>query len=520
MTPGMQFRLWLREASRTQVVTTATVALAVVALITVSVIPAHRSSSVAASAGSGSGTGGSGIAGGGVGGVGGGIGGAANSGGAVNSGGGAPGSSGASSDAGGVPSAAGSSDAGLGGAGSVASGGSASGSTGAGSSGSGSTAVDISKATDRGVNPSDCGKPCVKLGFLIANVGGLAASGFALNLRTDMSQVIDAYVKYQNAHGGINGRQIVAVKRPTDPTSQSDQSTACTSMIDDNHVFGVVDTATLIYAATQQCFSIQTRTPYVHSYAESADFQAQGAGYDISVPRNLDRIAREWAVEAKSLAFLKGGEKVGILTDNCEPNITVINKVLKPMLLADGAASVYVGATDCNADAAQAQPPAIQTQMCTAGVTHVFPAANFLSVQVFLNSADGSPCGQGPNRYRYFASDYDGISGDLFAQHFPATQWDGVLAINNGYTGWVAAGNPMPDRMKFCSDILVAAGLPPIKDDYSNSEAIAMCDHFFIMVAAAQNAGGNLTRSGWAYQAQRLGKLDNAATPYSIFQPG
>ena len=499
MTPGMQFRLWLRTASRVQVGTTLAVMALVVTTVGTSLHVPHGASSASSAPAEGSTA-------------------SAN----------APGVTGATGGPSVSPRVSSSASPGAGGvvesAPASSGGGDSSQSFGGGFGGSGSTgnssggAVDISRASDRGVNPKDCAKPCVKLGFLIAQIGGLDASGFALSLRGDIDKVIDAFVAYQNKHGGILGRQIVAVKRKTDPIDQGDQSTACTSMVKDNKVFGVIDTASLIFASTQACFTQDNKTPLVHSYAESDAFQAKAPGYDITETRSLDRIAREWPVEAHSLGFIKGGEKVGILEDNCEPSAGVVRTVLIPGIKAYKVASVKVYQSDCSAADAQAQPPALQNQMCIDGVTRVFMATSFVAAQTFLQSADSGPCGNktNANHFQYIASDYSLLASDLFTRRFNKRQWDNSLGITNSYTGL----KTQSAQLKFCSKILTDAGLPGLDTSYSNADANAICDYFSLFVGISKNVGGNLTRALWAQQAQRLGRFDGAFVPQSIFRPG
>ena len=503
MTPGMQIRLWLKSAARSQVAGTAAVLGAVLVLLAASLSrggsPSEEALDQLGVAG-GAGTG------------------AATTGGGATSTGGAPGQAGAAPAGGALgppPSGTGGGTGGTTGAtGSTGATGTTGGSISGGGSGAGQ--ADISRATDRGVNNCDGTKPCVKLGFLIAKIGGLDASGFALNLRGDISEVIDAYVTYQNKHGGINGRPIVAVKRPTDPVDQGDQNQACTELTQQEKVFGVIDTASLIFANTQQCFIRDNKTPLVHSYAESEAFMDAGQGYDVTEVRSLDRIAVEWADEIGKLGFLKGGEKVGVLEDNCEPSHSVVDKLLVGGIKKYKPASIKTYESDCTAASAQAQPPGLQQQMCIDGVTHVLLATSFVAAQTFLQSADGGPCGSGPRKYKYMASDYSLLASDLFTRNFSKSQFDGSLAITNQFTG---IAKPSAQNA-FCSKILKDAGLPGMDNTYPHADAAAICDYFFIMVKNAQAAGADLTRARWAQASQQLGRFNGAFSPTSVFSPG
>jgi hypothetical protein len=524
VTPGMQIRLWLRDAARSQVALTLAAVAAVVALLIASVSQTGTrdgsqdalsggSETTGQLDGSASGTGGSST---GAGSTSGGAGatGTSSTGGS-STGGSALGGTGAS---GGTGSAVGTGSSGGTGSSTTTGGSSTSGAGTGGSSGtSGTQGFDITRSTDRGINNCDGGpKTCVKLGFLIAKIGGLDASGFALNLRSDITTVIQDYIDYQNKHGGLNGRTIVPVFRSVDPVEDDDQKKACTELTQDKKVFAVIDTAALIFADSQTCFIRDNKTPLLHGYAESEAFMDAGKGYDVSETRSLDRIAIEWADEIGKLKFLKGGEHVGILEDNCEPSHSVVQKFLIGGIAKYKPASVKTYESDCTAASAQAQPPALQQQMCIDGVTHVLLATSFVAAQTFLQSADGGPCGAGPKKYKYMASDYSLLAGDLFTRNFSKTQFDGSLAISNEFTG-ITAVSP---QTRFCSGILKAAGEPGVDNTYSNADATAFCDYFFLFVKAAQKVGPDLTRAKWAQAVQTLGEFDGSYSPKSVFQPG
>jgi hypothetical protein len=359
-------------------------------------------------------------------------------------------------------------------------------------------------------------KACVKIGVLLAKIGGLDASGFALQVRTDTQAVVQAYIDDQNKRGGLHGRTIVPVFRTTDPLSEDDQNQACSEMADDNKVFAVLDTQSFIFANPQACLTQDKRTPYIHGYAESEAFMDKGNGYDVSETRSLDRIAVEWVDEIAKLRFLKGGEKVGVLEDNCQPSASIVDNVLIAGIKKLKPASVKKYQSDCSAAYAQSQPPALQQQMCIDGVTHVVLATSFVAAQTFLQSADGGPCGSGARKYKYMASDYSLLASDLFTRNFNKRQFDGSLAITNFFTGITKTSA----QLERCSAVVKKAGLPGLANTYPNADANAMCDYFAIFVRAALKAGPNLTRPGWAQALQSLGRFDGAYSPQSFFAPG
>ena len=203
MTPGMQFRLWLRSASRGQVGASAAVLAAVVLLLAASVSRGGSDTGTDALLGNvpdqvQSTTGGVGTGGGAVPGATSGTPRGTTPGTSLP---GFTGTTGGSSTTGSTSTGSSTSTTGAPVSGSTG----FSGTTGGG----GSPSYDVSKATDRGVNNCSGVKACVKIGVLIAKIGGLDQSGFALNLRGDIQKVMEAFIADQNKRGGINGQSVM-----------------------------------------------------------------------------------------------------------------------------------------------------------------------------------------------------------------------------------------------------------------------------------------------------------------------
>ncbi len=354
----------------------------------------------------------------------------------------------------------------------------------------------------------------VRIGFTTLNPAGLQGTGIGLPLRSDIDKVIEAFVDYVNDTGGIHGRQVVADIIKVDPLEESSQLKACTDL--KGRAFGVVDTATFILQSTQKCFS-GDGVPFTHSYPLSASFQAEARGYDVAANRNLDRIAKEWAAESKSLGFITPGVKAGVVTENCEPSITVVKTHLIPGIRAAGAQpDVALKVTDCDPKSQQTQIPSIVTQMVSENVTHVFMAVNYVAVRNFLENA--RPYGR---PFKYSASDYNGLTDDFFTKDWDPDQWDGVLAPSVLLFGGKAAGKPPAEGTQFCSKILTDRGVRGLDNiENEDAEAGGFCDEFFITVGAAQAVGPNLKRTAWAQAAQRLGTVKTATVHSVTFSPG
>lgn len=489
MTFGMRVRLWARQAPRSHLVGTAVVTIMLAGLLAVASVPRDRGtakgSDVLAAAGAGS------------------------DGGAT-----------AGQIAGTAGSAAGATALTVPGGASAttAAPGSFPGST-SGSSGGGAAAQTPAQraaaqqqpltASDVGVTPTT-----IKIGFLIAQVGGLDGAGFALGLRTDIEQVIKAYVDDINARGGIHGRKVIYVTTKVDPLSASNQRAACLKMTEDEKVFAVLDSASTLGSA-ELCYGAEHHVPYYNTGLStvSESYVQRSFPYQVSVSQSGTRQVINWARYVGNDGLFKG-QKLGVLSDECAPAPEIMDKALKPTLAEFGVKPVEVRLS-CDANTAQQQIPNAVLQMRRAGVTLVFPATIFTNVQVFLQNADAQQW-----HPKYSASDFYGMSVDLFAKNFPPGQWEGTRAVTTSHAGEPQAGKPFPPASQQCNKVLEKASLRPNQNYDGDAEAIVHCDSVHLFERAAIDAGANLTRRGWADAVQRIGDFPSALTAKAIFRPG
>lgn len=373
---------------------------------------------------------------------------------------------------------------------------------------SGPAAVKLT-ASDVGVTPAT-----VKIGFLIAQVGGLDQAGFALGLRTDMEAVIKAYIDDLNAHGGVAGRQVTYVTTKVDPLTPSNQRAACLSMTEDQKVFAVLDSASTL-GAQELCYGAEHHTPYFDTGLSTvnADYVKQSFPYQVSTSQDGTRQVVNWANYVGSRGAFTG-HKLGVLADDCAPDPDIVNHDLKPAL-AKYSVDPFVVTLSCDSSTAQQQIPNAVLQMRRAGVDLVFPGTIFTNVQVFLQAASAQQW-----HPKYSASDWYGMSLDLFTAHFPTDEWNGTQAVTSSHGGEVKAGKPLPPPIVGCNKVLAKENVPPITDYNGDSEALVHCDSVRLFAAAMAKAGANPTRLSWANAVQQLGAFDTGFTASATFKPG
>jgi hypothetical protein len=362
-------------------------------------------------------------------------------------------------------------------------------------------------ASDRGVTENE-----IKLGVIVPS-SALGDAGFSLGDRGDGAQYARALAEYVNDHGGAAGRRVTIATRPTDPTSTADQAAACQSMLNDQKVFGVLDLA-LSNGPAQTCISQQGRTPYVHAFPWSTEFQALSGGFDVGYGAAIDRLARAMVRDFVASGWLEPTSIVGVLGDNCPTTKPTVDNVLVPAL-EEVVAKVEVGLHDCTIDAVLRQPPAIATRFRTAHVDRVIGVSNYISMQIFLQTA----AGLGGWKPQYARSDWFSGVSDGQSKNYDANQYDGAIAITSTRRPLVNAGKAAYPGIDRCNEAARGAGLAPV--DAANAEADAvLCDLFFLMVDGVNAAGPNPTRGAWAAAVQSLGRRGSAMWGPSSFGRG
>lgn len=365
-------------------------------------------------------------------------------------------------------------------------------------------------ASDRGISDKQ-----IKIGFFIANLGGFSGAGFALDIREDADQYAVALASYVNAHGGVLGREVVPVVRKTDPTNQSDQAAACRAMVSDHKVFGVVDVGAIADTPPMQCIATENSMPYVHNTIWGTEWLARSKGMEVGYPAAIDRVSQTWVRDLKAMGWLPQGGVVGIIGDKCAATSPLIDNVLKPLVEQAGVGKVVVEKHDCDAQSVAGQPPSFVTRFRAEGVTHVLLASNFISSAVFMNAAASQAYS-----LKYSVSDWWQAASDSSAKNYPASQFDGAIAItSNGLLLPQSGKAPWPGWER-CNQVAVDAKLPALKHQAADQELWALCDNFFLMLDGLQAAGPNPTRWDWAAAIQRLGQHPSVMFGPSNFARG
>jgi hypothetical protein len=368
------------------------------------------------------------------------------------------------------------------------------------------------RASDVGVT-----KDTIKVGFLNVQIAGFDATGFALGFRDDLEQVEKALVDWANKNGGVHGRKITHVTAKADPLSQTSMRAGCITMTDDQKVFVVFD-QTAITGTALNCYP-EKRTPAFTSNAGTVDskFWNAAQGYLISGGSTFDRGILNWATMSLEDGLIGPGKgRLGIVSDDCAPDPDVVDGILKPFLTRNGVA-FSDQRLSCDAGQAQQQVAGAALELRRAGADRVLLLPLFTSAQSFIQNAEAQAWTP-----QYFAMDKQGLVLDATTQGFSPTAFDGARGTTYGHSGEDRAGVPLSAGVKQCSEIIQAAGLPPVTSQMGKDGlAVAACDGFFTWLAAMKHTSANPTRADLVAAVPKVG--DNPLSAFAlraVYGPG
>ena len=175
--------------------------------------------------------------------------------------------------------------------------------------------------------------PALKIGFLLQDFR-FGAQG------PDPMQGFKDLVAYLNAHGGLAGRRIDAdfyAENANEGTLDSNAQKACTRFAEDEHVQLVVSDE-MYHPNLQQCLGA-ARIPQVDAgIAFNPDAVAQHEAPYYMGPTTIGRDRYEPALLSLALknSWVRSGQKIGVLIQDCPLESRIYDKVIVPTARAAG----------------------------------------------------------------------------------------------------------------------------------------------------------------------------------------
>ena len=345
----------------------------------------------------------------------------------------------------------------------------------------------------------------VYLGFPTNNDVNQAAGALGLGALNfgDQNAIIDAVVADVNAHGGVLGRAVVAVKHDlktadlqSDPSKSAEET--CRALSEDRSVVAVVNVVAAIDLSTFYSCLAHHDTPVVSAGFTAVDdpFLRQFSPYLYRLTAaSFSRLTPVWVARLAALRYfsswdtLSGGPgsapvKVGLLYPSVQPQQRIFAD-LHGLLVARGLTVVPdVQYTTASLDAEGAAMSNAVLSFNSQHVTHVLSSDS--DVLLFMQAAD-------KQRYRprYGLTSYHAPAAALQAI-VPASQLAGALGV-----GWLpisdvdtqhSPGAVGPGETA-CRDSMKRHGID-IAEAGAATIAFAECDGVSLVTQAARRIGG------------------------------
>ena len=494
MSPFLQFRLWLRRAPRAERLLSGGVAVVVLALLGLALAQVGGGSGGSAGAGGpagdtvAAGSGGSGSPG---------AGGAAHAAGAGGSG-----ASGAGTGLAGGSVPGGAPGAGGGGSGPAA------GSTGGGPAGNGGNGGGVGAvsgpcgtltATDQGVTPQQ-----IQIDVDVADLAGQAGNSFAgIPGPQEEEAMFQAAIDAVNAGGGVLCRKLVAKYYTADALDPQSLQAVCLNIVAD-HPFALLDEGLASPngpPGPRDC-PPSNKIPEFGTLNLSQSEIDQFSPYLFGDSSTAEEIVNDWVFAVHQLGWLSGYNKVGLLEQDCTPDL---NNITLADLARIGIPSSRISTFDFGCP--DALPPPNEEEQAVlqfklAGVTHVMDDGGVYESYFSKDAA------QQNYKPKYSVGDQATVALFDNPDFGPdPANYSGALTITAArYGAENTPGTVYNAATTACDKVMAAKGLPPAEHSPDGFSGVA-CTLVSMFVLGAQHAPA-LERAQLAAGLAQAGGLD------------
>lgn len=351
-------------------------------------------------------------------------------------------------------------------------------------------------------SPSTATGSPIKIGFSYTDWAALKQAGYPVNFRTDDSAQEDAMVNWANAHGGLGGHKIEAVKVKVTTVDPNSVHAACLKLTQQDHVFAVLDNGAFI--GSTACITKQNKTLMNGTVpGGDQDYLSQFPNM-MSESADLNQSAIDLIGGGASMGFFKIPGKLGILRNGCDPadvwdGPNGIHSLLKQLGITSKDYVEYKDACDYGVTAGQTAAQAL-LGFKAAGVTKVLAGTG--SAMEKTLSAQGEKQGFKP---AWLIGDFEST-----IQNTDLLNSDNINGAY-GVSGTVLDYSDSPGAAT-CNQIFTAAGLPAMKSVDVDLPAAYLCDEVIQLVQIGAIMGTDATPASYTAAAQKAGNLFTAQT--------
>jgi len=362
-----------------------------------------------------------------------------------------------------------------------------------------STAAVARKASDIGIT-----KDVIRVGVIALKCDSCSGIGVAA---VEEAPIAMAFEKDINNRGGINGRKVKVFTGAYDPVQDAiagggTSRQACIKVTEQDRVFAVVGGS----IAANACIYDEHKTPLITDRDTIADdpgtFNRAGGRLWTLAP-SMRRTLIDWAKQTKLQALLPStSTKFGVVVAE-GANTTQLQQHFLPELKRLGYTPSRVSVLPADPATVNVKAAQEAAAMKTAGVTHVFMAADYFPAQAFIRESERNDF-----RPQYLASDFPtaGLTyvGDQNAQ--AGSSWNGAIAIASSYDGSFSDIQKYPTWNSCISRYKKATG-GAVVNKQNFGPIVGMCQRFDRFEDAMKRAGDNPTRQSYVQALANTGQF-------------
>jgi len=275
----------------------------------------------------------------------------------------------------------------------------------------------------------------VKVG--VALVDFTCIEQFVDSIRTNQSQVYDAYFKYVNAHGGVAGHQVVPVYSTYCPIGTAAPLAVCTQFTEDDHVFAVMGNFEDFSGDAQTCVAKDHNAVLISFDMTRSIINQSPGGLIVCACTTPDRTDSVLISLLQKHNYLKG-KKIAILGDT--NNAPVVNDSVEPGLKAVGAnlgSTAILSIAGADTSAAQAQLDSFIEKWKSEGVQDLYVTGTDVNSKQFVTKLKQEM----PNVQLITDESIDLMYGqEEQAAHITPNPYDGIITANGPTTEEYNAG--------------------------------------------------------------------------------
>jgi hypothetical protein len=366
----------------------------------------------------------------------------------------------------------------------------------------------------------------VKVGVALVNF--TCIEQYVNQIRTNQSQVYNAFIKYINTHGGIAGRRVVPDYQSYCPIQSAPALALCTQFTEDAHVFAVMGDFIDFSGDAQTCIAKDHHTVLLTFDLTQAVINQSPPGLIVLPGQTPERTDSVLISLMKSQHTLKG-KKIAVLGELDSQN--VVQKSVVPDLKRLGVpmgSTAILDVTGADTSAAQSQLASFIERWKSENVTAIYVTGTQVASKQFIETVRQAmpkvmlitdvdtttiqgygqqerAAGRNPNPYEGIIS----AGGPTSSEYDASSNWKHCAAIYKQETGKVA-----PNALT-----VIHAPNGKTLDTYGSINDA--CQLLTLFQEIGDRVGKNLNNKNWVHTVDHYGPIrDYGAGQYASLHTG